>query len=70
VTIPNPGFEADAFTVWPGYAGINGGIEKRLQTSASLRCATDDSETRSGINQSLTGGEGFCHNGLHSPEPL
>ena len=25
-TIPNPGFEADAFTVWPGYAGINGGI--------------------------------------------
>ena len=25
-SIPNPGFEADSFTVWPGYASGNGGV--------------------------------------------
>gem|GEM_PF-4663665 len=25
-SIPNPGFETDTFTIWPGYAGQNGGI--------------------------------------------
>lgn len=25
-SIPNPGFETDTFTIWPGYAGVNGGI--------------------------------------------